>query len=229
MSRLPSPKMTCALSPRAGLLRPLLLLVTLCPATTGSSAHRSTCAVASEGAEIVFDCGGELISSVNFASFGTPRGSCEAGEHFTRVDDCHYTQSESTLEDRCLGQSTCLFTIAAASFGPSPPCKGATSDKRWLSAVFECADATGDKPPTAIEASRSVGLGWRLIAIMCLLFGIYCGLGVVYNVRRNGARGLEALPHLEMWKDLPSLVRDGVVFSVDTIKSKASGQYDTVL
>lgn len=39
----------------------------------------------------------------------------------------------------------------------------------------------------------------------------------------------QAIPHLEMWKDLPYLVRDGVVFSIDTIKSKARSQYQTVL
>ena len=38
--------------------------------------------------------------------------------------------------------------------------------------------------------------------------------------------GVEALPHLEMWKDLPFLVRDGVIFAVDTIKSKGRPGYD---
>ena len=38
-------------------------------------------------------------------------------------------------------------------------------------------------------------------------------MGVAYNVQRKGAKGVEAIPHLEMWKDLPFLVRDGVVFA----------------
>ena len=59
-----------------------------------------------------------------------------------------------------------------------------------------------------------------------MVFLVYCGLGIAYNVQRKGAKGVEALPHLEMWKDLPFLVRDGVIFAVDTIKSKGRPGYD---
>lgn len=49
-------------------------------------------------------------------------------------------------------------------------------------------------------------------------------------VKREGARlnSTEAIPHVEMWKELPSLVKDGVVFSIDTIKSKGKPNYDNV-
>ena len=53
----------------------------------------------------------------------------------------------------------------------------------------------------------------------CRSFVLYLGLGIAFNVQRNGAKGLEAVPHLEMWKDLPFLVRDGVFFAVNTLKS----------
>ena len=44
------------------------------------------------------------------------------------------------------------------------------------------------------------------------------------------AAGLESLPHVEMWRDLPALVRDGIVFSVDTLKSaRRRDHYQTVL
>ena len=58
------------------------------------------------------------------------------------------------------------------------------------------------------------------------MLALYCGMGIAYNVQRNGAKGAEALPHLAMWKDLPFLVRDGVIFAVDTIKSKGRPGYD---
>jgi hypothetical protein len=45
----------------------------------------------------------------------------------------------------------------------------------------------------------------------------------------RSARALASLPPAQMWKDLPALVRDGVVYSVDTIKSKGRAQYDPVL
>ena len=59
---------------------------------------------------------------------------------------------------------------------------------------------------------------------------MYFGLGVWYKVKRQGATmGLEAVPHLDFWQDLPYLVRDGVIFTVDTIKSKGRPNYDPVL
>ena len=61
-------------------------------------------------------------------------------------------------------------------------------------------------------------------------------LGVLSNspcafcqMKRDGAKGVDAIPHLEMWKDLPFLVRDGVIFTVDTIKSKGRPNYESVL
>ena len=77
-------------------------------------------------------------------------------------------------------------------------------------------------------------------------------------MRRNGATGTDAIPHIEMWKDLPFLVRDGtprarfrggrardlahasaprdgrrrcagIFFSIDTIKSKGKAQYQSYL
>ena len=47
---------------------------------------------------------------------------------------------------------------------------------------------------------------------------------------RLGAKGVEAVPHLDMWRDLPWLVKDGIVFTIDTIKSKGRRpNYDGVL
>ena len=52
-----------------------LLLACLGPAHVRCARH--TCAVAKEGTEIIFDCGGELISAVDFSSYGRPRGECD--------------------------------------------------------------------------------------------------------------------------------------------------------
>lgn len=81
------------------------------------------------------------------------------------------------------------------------------------------------------SATRSAGVGWHFVGFVVGVLGLYFGLGVAYNVRRNGAKGLEALPHLDMWRDLPWLVKDGVVFSIDTIKSRGlrRANYDGVL
>eukprot|EP01043_Picozoa_sp_COSAG02_P016780 COSAG02_NODE_745_length_17738_cov_18.178241_7_plen_306_part_00 len=48
-----------------------------------------------------------------------------------------------------------------------------------------------------------------LLVVLCYVVG-----GVVYNVKRSGARiGMEALPHRAFWLEVFSLVRDGVAFA----------------
>lgn len=204
----------------------------VCVAAMHVNGQHTTCAVANEGSEIVFDCGGDLISAVSFGSFGTPRGTCESGDSFQK-SDCHVKETEVLLEERCLGMATCIFQVTAESLGGAPKCGPGTS-KRWLAAVLTCGSTPSAEAPTAAGNGEITHLGWTVVFLLGLIFSLYCGLGIAYNVRRNGAKidtaqGLaEALPHLEMWKDLPILVRDGFVFAVDTIKSKATSQYETM-
>ncbi|KZV16514.1 Beta-galactosidase 3 isoform 1 [Dorcoceras hygrometricum] len=62
-------------------------------------------------------CGpGKSISSIKFASFGTPLGTCGSFQQGT----CHAPTSYSTLEKRCIGQQRCSVTIANSNFGQDP-------------------------------------------------------------------------------------------------------------
>ena len=185
--------------------------------------HPTSCAVADENAEIVFDCAGDLISGVDFASFGQPRGKCgKNGEaNSLQIDSsCHYAQTLTALEDRCLGTATCLFTVTSAAFGGGPHCSHGARMK--LAAVLAC----GEGSSSAAAGTRGLGIGWQFNIFVLTLFILYFGMGIAYNVQRNGAKGVEAIPHLAMWKDLPFLVRDGVIFAIDTIKSKGRPGYD---
>ena len=197
-----------------------------------TSSREHTCAKQDAGQEAVFECGGRLISQVEFASFGTPGGTCIAASGMisgaTTVPGCDAANTVATIEDRCLGQSTCMFTVTADLFGGTPSCTHADSSRRWLMAQLKCG---GDESPdAAVSAPRGPALGWQFIAFVFMVGGLYLGLGIAYKVRREGAKlnSLEAIPHVEMWKELPALVRDGVVFSIDTIKSKGRPSYDSV-
>jgi hypothetical protein len=210
--------------------RPLVL--TAAAALSATSAAMGTqkptaCAVSNENEEVVFDCGGELISDVQFASFGTPHGTCANKDAMYRDDDCHFVGTMAALEDRCLGQATCIFSVLASTFGTAPACSGSASGARWLAAVVVCGNTPTERGEAA--APSGIGLIWKLNLLILLAFACYFGLGFLYKSRRHGAQGLEAVPHLETWKELPYLVRDGVIFSVDTIKSKGRASYDPVL
>ncbi|KAK4562615.1 hypothetical protein RGQ29_005210 [Quercus rubra] len=74
---------------------------------------------------------GQSISAINFASFGTPSGTCGSFQHGT----CHAPSSHVVLEKECIGQQECLVTISDSSFG-ADPCPNVT---KKLSVEAVCA------------------------------------------------------------------------------------------
>ncbi|KAF5958261.1 hypothetical protein HYC85_005486 [Camellia sinensis] len=62
-------------------------------------------------------CGpGQFISSIKFASFGTPLGTCGSFQQGT----CHASTSYSILEKKCVGQQRCSVAISNTNFGQDP-------------------------------------------------------------------------------------------------------------
>ncbi|KAM7516183.1 hypothetical protein LguiA_005766 [Lonicera macranthoides] len=59
---------------------------------------------------------GQSISSIKFASFGTPLGTCGSFQQGT----CHAPSSYAILEKKCIGQPRCSVTIANSNFGKDP-------------------------------------------------------------------------------------------------------------
>lgn len=59
---------------------------------------------------------GQKISSIKFASFGTPEGSC--GNY--REGSCHAYKSYDIFERDCIGQAGCAITVAPELFGGDP-------------------------------------------------------------------------------------------------------------
>lgn len=62
-------------------------------------------------------CGpGQSISSIKFASFGTPSGTCGSFQQGT----CHAPTSYTILEKRCKGKQRCSVAISNSNFGKDP-------------------------------------------------------------------------------------------------------------
>lgn len=212
----------------------LVVLLLASQVTFLTAKQHTVCAIANEDTEVVFDCGGELISEVQFGSFGTPHGSCDnvGGGNFQVERTCHAPQTTALLEERCLGQATCIFQATAENFGGKPTCPASAGSKRWLASVLVCGNTPNDRKPPQLQLPKQefkIHLGWTVVLLICLAFAAYCGLGIHFNIQRNGAKGLETIPHLELWKDLPSLVWEGIIFTIDTLKSRGRGQYEGVL
>ncbi|KAK7367342.1 hypothetical protein VNO80_09353 [Phaseolus coccineus] len=59
---------------------------------------------------------GQTISSIKFASFGTPLGTCGSYEQ----GGCHSPSSYSILEKKCIGKPRCAVTVSNSNFGHDP-------------------------------------------------------------------------------------------------------------
>ena len=77
------------------------------------------CSTAAENANITLTCPtGQKIVSLDFASYGTPNGSCGA---FT-TSACNATTSTMDVGTSCLGFNTCTVSASNGVFGD--PCVG---------------------------------------------------------------------------------------------------------
>ncbi|KAK1373471.1 Beta-galactosidase [Heracleum sosnowskyi] len=67
--------------------------------------------------KVHLQCGaGQSITSIKFASFGTPSGTCGNFEQGT----CHASTSYSILEKMCMGKQRCAVPISVTKFGQDP-------------------------------------------------------------------------------------------------------------
>ena len=73
----------------------------------------------------------------------------------------------------------------------------------------------------ACPTNRSRIHGWLLITLFTLSVIGYCGVGIYLNKKNHEKQGVEAIPHVEYWEQVPGLVRDGVQFSYEQSKVAA--------
>jgi len=101
-----------------------------------SSWHRYTtsglCSTADENTSVQLICIDGTISSIQFASFGTPTGTCG---NFKVDSNCNAKNSTSVVSSMCLGKTSCTITANDALFGD--PCFGVP--KRLYVQVGGCA------------------------------------------------------------------------------------------
>ena len=85
----------------------------------GGTGSGGTCAVANEASTATLSCSnGQVIKSIEFASYGTPTGSCP---NFSR-SECHASGSANKVRDRCLNRQSCEVPANNGVFGD--PCEG---------------------------------------------------------------------------------------------------------
>src|SRR5579862_3153589 len=78
------------------------------------------CGSAAQNKTLSLACpAGETITSITFASFGTPKGTCGG---YT-LGSCNSTNSKSIVSTACLGKASCSVPSTTTEFGGNP-CPG---------------------------------------------------------------------------------------------------------
>ncbi|MBA4316823.1 MAG: hypothetical protein C0412_00330 [Flavobacterium sp.] len=105
------------------------------------------CATANEGQDIQLTApAGFVFTSVPFASFGTPDGTCD---NFT-LGSCHATNSIAVVEGLVLGKNSATIPATNAVFGD--PCDG-TFKKLYVEATYGTVYWTNNNPSIGLPAS----------------------------------------------------------------------------
>lgn len=72
---------------------------------------------------------------------------------------------------------------------------------------------------------EGAGVFGTLVLVLFFVGGaMYAGGGWYYNHRTKGYAGTEALPHIEFWRTVPGLVKDGVQYSKALVNAKIKGE-----
>lgn len=172
--------------------------------------------------KLMLSCGGDQIVSVLYAVYGQPKGKCNghdfgSGGSSSFKDtnpQCKGKDVAAKFEALCVGKTSC--TAACGSTQEPVPCNdyfgapGAPADPcpnipKWAAVVVECPS----------------NWGWWFILLCCLGAGGYVG-GFVVHAHKVQGRPLDmsALPHLEFWSEVRSLIEDGVAFAKAKALSK---------
>jgi hypothetical protein len=110
----------------------LLISVLLYYSIIGTAQPKVICATASESFDLVLKVPpGGVITAINFASFGTPAGTCG---NFT-IGDCHASNSKSVVEAYALNQNSVVIPASNQVFGD--PCES-TYKRLYVEAVWTC-------------------------------------------------------------------------------------------
>jgi hypothetical protein len=98
------------------------------------------CVSVSEGTSATLSCpSGQVITSVQFASYGLPTGACPS----FATGSCHASTSKTKVESLCLNKPSCTVSANNAVFGD--PCFGTV---KMLAVAYSCSSGDTDQCPT---------------------------------------------------------------------------------
>jgi mannan endo-1,4-beta-mannosidase len=157
-------------------------------ATCSGAAQTGTCASGAENDAITLSCpAGQVVTSISFASYGTPSGTCGA---FV-AGSCQSSSSAAVVSNACVGKGSCTLSASNSLFGD--PCVGTV---KRLSVQATCGSAPqtsgtqgdagkGVAPPAVAPPAVAVARpGWNTGKGFFVASGkIYDANGVEFRIR----------------------------------------------
>lgn len=67
------------------------------------------------------------------------------------------------------------------------------------------------------------GGGTIFLIILLVVVILYLVGGTVFNIKKRGKQGIDAVPNIEFWRDFPTLVKDGCTFTAAKLKGLKGG------
>lgn len=97
----------------------------------GDVVQSAECGLGDENATVSLRCDeGATITAIDFASYGTPSGTCDNG---FATSSCHAGSSQQVVESACLGKQSCQVQARNSVFGD--PCSGT---RKRLAVGYSC-------------------------------------------------------------------------------------------
>eukprot|EP01104_Vermistella_antarctica_P021680 TRINITY_DN998_c0_g1_i1.p1 TRINITY_DN998_c0_g1~~TRINITY_DN998_c0_g1_i1.p1 ORF type:complete len:229 (-),score=40.35 TRINITY_DN998_c0_g1_i1:132-818(-) len=140
--------------------------------------------------------------------------------------DCGSTPRQTTIYIKC-GESqfkaisasepkgSCVYTITIES---TAGCAASGSGSGSGSGVIPTGGgSTGGSTGSSSGSFLGWFWGWLVIILFVLVVVVYLVAGGVYKFKVLEERGLEVVPNIDFWRDVPSLVKDGSVFGFHAI------------
>lgn len=124
----------------------------------------------------------------------------------------------------------------AITYSNGDICDPATRSTRSVTMSVECdhsVDGLGEFSEVKKEATCNtiftfssrygcpadgLSVGSKLLITFFVLLFVYVAGGYAYEYKVREKRGLDALPNLEFWRELPGLVRDGAIYGFERLK-----------
>mmetsp|Transcript_15810 Transcript_15810/g.61783 ORF Transcript_15810/g.61783 Transcript_15810/m.61783 type:complete len:261 (+) Transcript_15810:42-824(+) len=118
---------------------------------------------------------------------------------------------------------TSILTISCVE-GAASAITAVVEDYCW----YEIAMNSGDACSTG-GGGAAVDPGWLIMFLVCLIYFVYVIVGVIIKYVKFEGRGLDMVPNIDFWKDIPFLIRDGCVFTVQKVSmGKLCAGYNTI-